>query len=245
MGNVQEECEDFCYPTRNKEISAPALRFAIADGASESLLSGQWARILTLAFCRSHNDSCDFNAFYQRALRAWEKWKQSYINKRARIRKPIQWYEEPGLEAGAFSTFLGLRIEDENLNAWQAIAVGDSCLFQVRDNDLIISFPISASKEFGNFPGLLCSNSQKNKKITEIIRSVSGRWAIKDRFYLASDALAQWIIKEHEQGGEPWSILDEFILGGGKNDFLDWLLDLRIQRKIRNDDIALMRIQVD
>jgi len=51
-GNAEGEYEDAFHPPGNGKVEGAALRFAIADGASEGMLSGAWARILVELHCR-------------------------------------------------------------------------------------------------------------------------------------------------------------------------------------------------
>ncbi len=139
-GNTKEEYEDAFYPEYCGKHQGELLRFAAADGITEGILSGKWAKILVKKFYRKK--FCSFDTpnqeakdFIESAYKAWNPWKKNYLNERERCNKPIQWYEEPGLQAGAFSTLLGLVLEDSKegqSRKWNAIAIGDTCLFHVR-----------------------------------------------------------------------------------------------------------------
>lgn len=245
LGSHPHECEDYCHPPRNKEkIEAVSyLCFAISDGASESFLSKHWARILVRIFChpkQAHPEGIhlDFNIFYKEALSEWESWKSDYLKKRNKRNRPIQWYEEPGLEAGAAATFLGLLVSQEG--KWRAYAFGDSCLFHIRDNKLIKSFPISSNSLFNNSPRLLPSSPKKKSNITNWDCYLEEEWKSGDFFYLATDAFSQWFLEETENNGEPWNIVNENI-----DNLKNWLSRLREGKKIRNDDVALLRIVVE
>jgi hypothetical protein len=109
-GNTEDEYEDAFHPIRKGEWEGELLRFAVADGASESMLSGRWAEILVRVFFRLKGHQAGIHDFLERAYRSWNIWKSSYLHGREKRNRPIQWYEEPGLQAGAFSTFFGLTI---------------------------------------------------------------------------------------------------------------------------------------
>ena len=49
------------------------------------------------------------------------------------------------------------RQSDTCEGTWRAIAVGDSCIFQVRDEQLNASFPITEPGAFGHSPPLVPS----------------------------------------------------------------------------------------
>src|SRR5688572_24662605 len=69
---------------------------------------------------------------------------------------PGPWFLEGRDERGAFATFLGLKIDGGH---WHALAVGDACLFVVRDGRHHLSFPIEHSSQFGNTPLLIGSRT--------------------------------------------------------------------------------------
>jgi hypothetical protein len=243
-GNSEAELEDSCYPSRDKVLNAPSLRFALSDGASESFLSGKWAQILTRAFCRSHDDAVEFEGFYARAIEAWHHWYQAYIEQRNRRNRPILWYEEPGLRSGAFATILGLRIDEADGGTWKAFAVGDSCLFQVQGQTLTARFPIGSSSEFNNFPALIASDQERNRDLEKKIVKTGGTWQVGDKFFMMSDALAQWFLKEHEQGLKPWDMLGSLGSPDALESFSAWVYSLRTQKAIRNDDTTLLQVSL-
>ena len=76
-GNTDDEYEDAFYPVSGGDLRGESLRFAVADGASEGMLSGEWAQVLVKAFCRSANE--DFASFLDRSYNGWEKGKCAYL----------------------------------------------------------------------------------------------------------------------------------------------------------------------
>jgi hypothetical protein len=255
-GNALEECEDWAatHPRleigRSYELKDSPLgyfRFAVADGATEGMFSSKWAEMLVKNFCRSKNSINDVKAVVDKASRNWDSWMGNYLKERGRRNKPVQWYEEPGLKAGSFSTILGLKLSDSGEMSggrWEATAIGDTCLFQVRNETLAQKFPIGSSSEFNNRPVLVSSNPVMNKKVFELNNSVEGDWGIGDSFYLMTDALACWFLQEWESGSTPWNALSEFESAAGQDAFQTWVEDLRFAKKIRNDDITLIHIRV-
>ncbi len=247
-GNTVGEYEDAFYP---KDFPAghadekANLRFAVSDGASESMLSGQWAEVLVKSFCRSEVPltRASARAIIGRASMAYEAWLREYIRSRERSGRPIQWYEEPGLQAGAFATLLGFSLDlDPSLSPeeackWEAVSLGDSCLFHVREDRLIASFAMKRSADFGQRPVLISSNPANNRLALGRLKITSGTCLPGDVFYLMTDALAAWFLKEHERGDAPWVILDalpfEELVGG-----------LRGEGLLRNDDVTLTSIRV-
>src|SRR5262249_29093281 len=110
--------------------------------------------------------------------------------------RPLPWYAEAKLAQGAFATFLGLRIEQcTEGNRWHAVAVGDSCLFHLRQDCLCQAFPVACSEHFGSWPWLIGSRDlAADVEQTKEVHAV-GDWQEEDRFWLMTDALAQWFLR--------------------------------------------------
>ncbi len=222
------------------------LRFAIADGASEGMLSGAWARILVELHCQFEWTCSSLEQFLERAYRDWRSFKSEYLRDRKQRNHPVQWYEEPGLQEGAFSTLLGLTLTgslNDQAGEWTAFAVGDSCLFQVRGSTLVKKFPVEQSSDFNSRPVLIASNPARNDQAIGAIRWVSGTFGSGDAFYLMTDALAHWSLKEDEEGRNPWALLRALDIGDAPA-FDVWIDRLRKTKELRNDDVTLIRIDL-
>lgn len=245
-GNTLLEYEDALYPKIMGSFEQEQVTVAVSDGASESMLSGTWAEFLVRLCCKESSCFDNFNVFINRSCRGWKLWLKSYIKLRERNLKPIQWYEEPGINAGAFASLLCLQLhsEKDDETNWDAIALGDSCLFQVRDNELITSFPIASSTQFDNRPYLLSSNPIYNTHISNHVKRLTGQWEKNDSFFLMTDALAAWFFKQVEDGETPWiSILDSTTTNYVQP--LEELVKyLRERGTIRNDDISVIRLDL-
>lgn len=243
-GNGPEECEDSSWPKTDQEFEGDVWRLAIADGATDAMLSGEWASGLVESFCTIDTPVEAVEPLLHQAYTVWDAWKARYLKDREEQNRPLRWYEEPGLQAGAFATLLGLRLEGDNSGAWQAIAVGDSCLFQVRRESLVTSFPLTHSMEFGSNPQLISSIPSRNTSIQNAVKHVAGEWQLDDRFYLATDALAHWLLSVSEIGQPPWSILRDLNTYDQYFSFEGLINELRNQHLIKNDDVTLVRIDM-
>ncbi len=200
-------------------------RFAIADGASESAFAGDWARILVRAYVRTPGS---WSRWLPAARRRWRAKHQDL---------DLPWYAEAKFAEGAFATLLGIGFAGEQ---WQAEAIGDSCLFQVRDHCLRRAFPVRRSAEFGNQPNLLGSRPKGNTQLLTKRIHLTGDWRQGDVLFLMTDALAQWFLKKIEDRGQPWKVLQALET---EAQFAQWLENLRAARQIRNDDVTLICLQ--
>jgi len=243
-GNEPNDYEDAFAFMNHGAFQQSNLALAVADGATESSFADAWAQMLTHAFAR--HPFADTKALQERTERLAKRW-QSYVNG-----KRLAWYAEEKARVGAFSTFLGVRIMSGNDRAcsgtWSAIAVGDTCLFHVRDNNLLSSFPISSSSEFGNTPPLLSSNLARNRGIWSYVKVSRGDWHRGDIFLLATDAFAHWFLSESESEHRPLERLLEITEPSARSQqsarFEAWVSSLRRSGQLRNDDVTVLLVRL-
>jgi hypothetical protein len=245
-GNQEGECDDRVQVSKYLERGKRVFRFAIADGATESAFSGLWAQALSEAYVQANRHKpmspVDLENLVNQKARYWatEVWS-----------RPLPWFAQEKVQKGAFSTLLGLYLEEQqNVSEdgfWNALGIGDSCLFQVRADRLITSFPIEQAEEFGYHPNLISTNPSSNNILWEQKERLvkQGNWQSGDRFLLMTDALAQWFLDEVEAGRSPWlNELAEYQFET-PHQFQSWIDELRDNRLIRNDDVSLLMIRVE
>jgi hypothetical protein len=238
-GNTAAEYEDALYPRKPGELSNRRVRLAVADGASEGMFSGSWAAILTRLFCRT-SPTLPVEEFLGRAHREWQEWTAAYLQRRERQNRPLQWFEEPGFQRGAFATLLGLTLFEHG--RWEALALGDSCLFQMRGADLLAAFPLERSADFNSRPFLIASNPTYNAGLSERVARIEGDWQAGDQWLLMTDALACWFMQACEAGRAPWDLVRQH---AQPEDFTDWIAALRADHHMRNDDVTLMSVEIE
>jgi protein phosphatase 2C-like protein len=212
-GHAAAECEDAV-------AGDPAAgRFAVADGASESFAAGEWARLLVDAFV-GRGPARDWLA---RPRADWQK---------AVAGQAVSWYAEEKLAAGGHATFLGLTttpVADQF--DWEAVAVGDACVFHVVGGSLLSSFPLDRPGDFTSSPTLISSRGGNPnwKARTGVLRP-------GEALLLATDALAQCLLGSANDGrfaGPGFLTMDH------DDDFALWVAVARAAGKLRNDDVAL------
>ena len=242
-GNRADEYEDASlavYPQRIGAIGRRTARVTVSDGASESAFAREWANILTDAFVSRPPDLCGLT---EDSLISWlalaqEEWHAGVPWDR------LPWHGETKTRVGAFATLLGLTIgamtDDSGRLSWQALAVGDSCLFIVRDDLLQMSFPLEDTAQFDNTPDLVCSNPANAGGLWESVRRSSGECASGDLFILATDALACWFLARNAAGNRPW----ETLLALDSSEWEAWVGEQRRGGFMRNDDTTLVIIKI-
>ena len=228
-GNDLSECEDsFCVADTT---------FAIADGASDGIYSHVWARILAESYCQQGQQLWNADTFSEwvncRRRMEWDKWHAQVAA------KELPWFAREKLRNGSFATFAGLTFATDLSGAWEACSYGDACLFIVRNDAILHSFPVTSSEAFGNNPPLIATLTGVTP---EHIQILSGRAEAGDRFYLVTDALAQWFLAESERDEKPWAAFDTGILTD--DDLKSFVNDYRGQKLLKNDDVTLIAIEV-
>ena len=243
LGSSANEYEDAAaaFPQSGELLPGTSfLRIAVSDGATESMLAAQWARLLVNS--SAHNSSESLAGCVEIAIDMWPGVHDDYIAERNDRLMPIRWYEEPGLERGAFATLLiaNFSSDGQKGGTWKAEAVGDSNLFHVRDDTLLAAFPCTSSKDFNTSPALIQSKNINMEILREHSHHSLGGWESGDSFYLTTDALAAWFLARVESGGRPWETwrdLDE-------ETFSIWSETERTDRLLKNDDLTLARLDL-
>ena len=253
-GSSLKEYEDASWVgpeiNANGEVQQDTLRVAVADGASESLLAGHWARRLVRVFGTANNATHakrGFVAAYREAACGWDEEVSTYTAEREERGSPIQWYEEPGLAKGAYATIVAAEFSDSRQGqspTWRAVGVGDSCIFQVRDESLYARFPIDDSAAFSYQPPLLASRGVEDAVLRRHIRLKANDWERGDSFYVTTDALAAWFLRIFESGGRPWEPLRDLDTRDADLSFEEWVDQQRDFGEMHDDDTTLVRIDM-
>jgi hypothetical protein len=236
-GNEKSEYEDSYNFYANK--------VAVADGASEGVFSKLWADLLTMHLVKSDLKLGDFKNiehFKGWVRRIQDEWKREALE-RCQV-ESLPWYVKNKLRhVGAYSTLLALEFdayEREKLH-WIALSVGDVCLFKIASGDLVLSFPISNSSEFTNFPPSISSKFVSTIDERNVLFS-EGVLDKGDTLILATDAFSQWFLKTYENGGKPWNLLSSV---SNNEDFVNLVNRCRESREMRNDDVTTVVIVMD
>ena len=230
------------------DYSLEEQRFAIADGWAESFFSHLWAKTLVTGlvatapfqFLESEQDLVEWLEPIQTAWRKIIEWESPQIDSNQ-------------AEIGAFSTLLGMQLlapepvsllpetkpADEQMR-WQAIAVGNSCVFQIRRDHLNYAFPLSRSDQFNNSM-LISSVASKNQQIWRQFHQCQEICYETDLFFLMTSSLAKWFLLEYEAGRKPWA---ELYYLESQNKFQSFIASLRNSGQILNNDVTLLTFQL-
>ena len=229
-----DDCQDAIKV--NEGIS----RYAVADGATRSFFPKWWAELLVEHFCEMPDSFLNEDSWKEQLVPIQEEW---YKRVEERVKSRNLFYLTNSLNARepAVSTFIGLEVDKTTLE-WQAVIIGDSCLFHISDYGFK-SYLIEKSEDFTSRPEAFASFPEKNQGKPTFI---SGEIQSGDRFILATDALAKWIL-EHKETGKLEDILNRFRQIESSESFNQFVDQARNNEDIRliNDDVTLMLILIE
>jgi hypothetical protein len=233
VGNTAEEYED-AFGSDVEDQPRSEMRYAVADGATESSYSRHWAQLLVDAYGAGATAPSKLVRRLPALQVAWREEHQ---------RPDLPWFAAEKLALGAFAALLGIRlIEGPDGFRLHAMAAGDCELVVVRGESLHLAWPVLRSVDFGSNPVLLSSvgpvEAQRNMLQGRRLRLLSG-----DAVLLMTDALAAWFLREAETGVTPWVTLQEF-RRSDEEAFRSWARGLRSAGAMRNDDVTLAILDV-
>jgi hypothetical protein len=250
LGNSAEEYEDATGS------SSEGRRFAIADGATQTSFADRWSQILALEFIMNPPAEeplpVRWNNWLEPLQEAWSMgipWDK------------LPWFALEKARTGACTTLLALEFipgSDANGHSspslwhrmlgvpatpamrWKAEAVGDTCLFLVRADRLMQSFPLTRPAEFTHSPVLITTDPKQNRLVCEHLKTAAGDCQPGDDFLLMTDALAKWFLLRHLVGERPWRRLRELV---DEPAFRQFVVEEREAGRMENDDTTLMAIR--
>jgi serine/threonine protein phosphatase PrpC len=266
QGNQDDENEDAFHFEEGRGV------FAMADGATEGVRSGDWARLLVDLFVESPlvapRSEDPVGWAEQSGLRTWVEAAVGRWNEAARIQprsEGLPWYVERAAERGSYATLLGFTItepEPESVPAPQAgtgepsvgvlrltaVAVGDSCLFIVRSGKVIRTFPVQSSSELTLGPRLLSTAPDANEAALEVSAFLPHVDLLNgDVVVMTTDAIAAWLLSAMEgECSRDGERVIEILTTEIKTDahFANLIANERSAGAMRNDDCTVVIVQV-
>ena len=229
LGHEPSECEDaIAVDTEN-------CRFAVADGATEAFDARNWAQRLAQHWVQNECAST-LEAFREWVAAEGRELRDSWNS------LSLSWYSEEKARTGSFAALVGVELDLQTESpSWKAIALGDACLLHCRQGTLLKSLPVGSSASFNSAPVLVASDSSMHEASMKSVVIDSGSCENGDVLWLLSDGAASWYLERFEK--------DEFT----PSDFFETKGDEELQRffdeerlagRMRNDDVAVLRIEI-
>jgi len=222
------ECEDAIA------FDIHTARFAVSDGATEAFHARQWARNLAERWVRNEA------TLTREEFRTWVAAEGRELHD-SWNGLTLSWYSEEKARTGSFAAFAGVELDlKSGTPSWKAIALGDTCLLHCRGGALLKSLPLSRSESFNSAPVLVASKCALHETAMQSVVVDSGSCENGDVLLLASDAAAAWCLQRFENGD-----FDPDFLNGKEDEELRRFFDAGRQAgRIRNDDLAIVRIEI-
>jgi hypothetical protein len=229
LGQEASECEDIIA------IDAQTLRFAVADGATEAFDARNWAERLAQHWVQ-RKSTLTVEEFREWVATEGRELHDSWNG------LTLSWYSEEKARTGSFAALAGIEFNFRSESpSWQAIALGDTCLLHCRNRTLLKSLPLSRSESFNSAPVLVASDSTLHETSMQSVVTDSGSCQNGDVFLLMSDAAASWCLQRFENNDLD---VDQFLSSKIDEELRQFFDSERLAGRIRNDDIAIVRIEV-
>lgn len=235
-GDTLDNCQDaFAI---NQKIG----RYAIADGATLSFFPKEWAELLVSHFCNPEEPDFSFEDFN------WCDWikpiQQRWLENVSKIVQENKSYllvDRLSNYESALSTFIGMEFNNER-DSWNAIVIGDSCLFHIRESEFN-SYPLKSLEDFQYRPNSFASFENDNP-VGDSPEIINGDVNPDDIFIIATDALSKYIFMHNEIGKRDF-IIKELLQIENPKHFEEFVQNARnAELKLVNDDVTLMVVSV-
>ena len=209
----------------------------VADGVSSAIFSRPWAEILVRAILAEPPYPSDPAGFAQWLAACRAQWDGAIDTDN------LAWYQAPKLADGAFSTLLWAQLFPTNEPGKykaHSFAIGDSCLFHFRGDELVRTFPIEDSTQFAASPVVLGSRDLGRDHLMQF-GGIEIDCEEGDLLLLCTDAIADWTLRTYEASesidwSRYWTISDE-----------EWaaeITELRESRAMVYDDATMLLLHV-
>jgi len=232
---THKEAENYSDCADNYAYSITNHRFAISDGVTKSFFPKIWSRILAEKYVALQGQE-DFSI-----KDCQSEWLQQ-VTKIATL-PDTQWFTQNAFLQGqsGLATLVTLRFDEK---MWYAKALGDSFLFFIPKGKtnfkdwVYLSSKYSSLKPepviFDSYPDYYSSREEKNG----IERGIRGKLEA-GRFYLMTDALSEWFLKEKEYA------LKEIETWANQDVFEQKITGLRNKGLLNNDDSSILTIDIE
>jgi hypothetical protein len=237
-GNPEADWEDKAVARHDVDGS---LRFLVLDGASEAFDTVRWVDQVASSYAPESAGARvpqlrrdDMRSWFRHLQKGWAECPPVFQNLME---------ERKFHQVGSFATMLAGVVTGINGPSprWQAMALGDTVLFHVRADRLLTHFPALTDADFDLRPHGVSTKPARLPEMVERLQEDDGALEPGDTLFVATDALAQWMLRHAHQRGEAslFSLLGAL---GHPDTFAALVADRREAKEMVNDDVTLLRI---
>jgi hypothetical protein len=216
--------------------------YAVSDGAGTAGFSKEWARALT-RWAVDHPPQ-DFKNGNEWLRDARQRLYQAWVDNIGIPKEKLPYYGQNKFDEGSQATLVLIKLDGDH---FEVLGAGDSCMLVISDTGVYKrSWPIERSSEFDTSPSLIHTSGAVWPLKAGGIQSSSG--PLRQRhFLLVTDALAKWLLKQHEQQEKDkthvWDLAWQRIKSlQNAADLKTWVIELVAKGELRNDDVTLVHI---
>jgi len=242
-GSTEAEWEDGAGHHPGDPATGRSARCIVVDGATEAYDSIRWVNQLVDSFLGVQRVG-GAPALTAGSMDEWfgvmqDRWVDDAPATFATIFEERKFHDQ-----GSFATLLGCDIHGLGgpRPHWSSVALGDTVLFHVRGTQVLAQFPALVADDFGLNPDGVFTQPSERERMRTRLRHAEGGLEIGDRLFLATDAIAEWMVKAGRSDGEQlWATLcrlDHPAL------FQRIVWERRRAGAMKDDDVTLMRVQV-
>jgi len=229
-----KSAEQYIDCADNYAVNKSSHRFSVSDGVSKSFFPKVWSEILVTQFVE--RTDLKENELIKVCQEEWQKRIDEIVSL-----PDTKWFTKSqyNRKDPALATFVGLQFFEKE-KKWSASALGDSFLFFVPNGfkdyqkELVKLSSKTEPIVFDNFPDYLTSIGGSHKGRA---KEKSGNLR-NGTFYLMTDALAEWFIKEGENA------IGKITVWKSQADFERFITQAIEENQLTNDDCAILCIEL-
>ncbi|WP_131745824.1 hypothetical protein [Frankia sp. Cppng1_Ct_nod] len=239
LGGTAAEWEDAAAYHDGDPAAGVAPRCVVVDGATEAYDAIRWVEHLVSSFVADTGPDLTLEG-----LRTWFEQVQRLWVAEAPARFATVIEEHKFYTEGSFATFLGCRLTglDGPGARWEAAALGDTVLFHIRAGRLLTHFPPIGVDGFGLSPDGIGTRPEALGPMLRDLKLSSGEVRAGDVLFVATDALAQWLLLETER--DETSLWAALVALDHDAAFAAIVADQRAAGRLHNDDVTLLRVRL-
>ncbi len=178
--------KDLQYPESNEDSFAwddSAQRAAVFDGATESFAARRWVELVRHQWLTGDV--------------MWIHQAQAIYSQDIELLN-LSWAQVEAAERGSYTTLASIEIVPHGL---QITTIGDSCIFLIKEAQIIGCAPYVSSEEFFTSPQAISTRTQDNGDSALNIKTfiLSPESLEAKQLLLATDALSQWLLVKNPE----------------------------------------------
>ena len=243
---THKEAETFSDCQDRFSINSDTKSVAVSDGMSQSFFQKIWAENLVDAFVNNYQWNLCGEQCKEILKELQGKWLEKVLDrieeqKHDGTKENIIYRNEKFVAQGksAGATLVGVRFVDAN---WYCQVLGDSCLIEIKDGEIVQICTSQEGDEFDNFPDHFDSNPKQSGK--GYVKEFKGTLETESVLLLVSDPFSDFLNEQRKKGSVK-ELVDALLNIGTHEEFEKLVSDWRTVKGMHNDDSTLVVIRYD